>query len=288
MFIQNQAFQPNPMMMGYPSMGGMGMQMMMMSQMMNMMMTLMTSLVGMNQNGHMFSPLANFGGQGMPGHHGIGNFLGQGGGGGMPGYPAASGGSPGQAHSSAPTTGTQHSGQGSQLAANLTRQQAEDLVRKGGGKVNPGGKPTVLALRTKTEASRTYKDVFIVLKPDGSMQPFSANTRPSTSGHNRAMLKPGAYEISPRWRDGKYNNDAFLVKSAGGSMTVGVGRDANGDGVYSDKEMNSNYSSGQIRLHRGRGDRTSSTGCLNCKDYDGFLKAVGGRDSSFNLVLVNV
>ena len=71
-------------------------------------------------------------------------------------------------------------------------------------------------------------------------------------------------------------------------MTVGVGRDANGDGVYSDGEMNGGYTSSQIRLHRGNGNRTSSTGCLNVRDYDGFLRAVGGRDASFNMVVVNV
>ena len=102
------------------------------------------------------------------------------------------------------------------------------------------------------------------------------------------MLKTGAYEISPRWRDGKYNNDAFLVKSKNGSMNVGVGRDHNGDGAYSDSEMNGNDSSSLIRLHRGNANTTSSTGCLNVQNYDGFLKSVGGRDASFNLVLVNL
>lgn len=169
----------------------------------------------------------------------------------------------------------------------LTFAEAANLVKKGGGEVNPGGRPTVLALRSDTSASSQYKDVFVVLKPDGTLDQFDGSTRPTSNGKDRAMLKPGAYEISPRWRDGKYNNDAFLVQTKKGSNTVGVGRDSNGDGKWSKAEMNAGTSSDLIRLHRGNGNSTSSTGCLNVKDYDGFLKSVGGRDSNFNLVVVN-
>ena len=154
--------------------------------------------------------------------------------------------------------------------------------------MNPGGRPTVLALRTKTKATSTYDDVYVVLKKDGSMENFKGSTQPTSSGKDRAILKPGAYEISPRWRDGKFNNDAFLVKSKSGSMDVGVGRDSNADGVYSDGEMNANTSSSQIRLHRGGANSTSSTGCLNVQNYDGFLQSVGGKDSNFNLVVVTI
>lgn len=286
--LQGPGFAPQPHF--QPSFGaGQGLQFLMMAQLMQTMMQLMNTMMGYGRpGGNLSSPHANFG-QNFGGGQAMG----------LPGFLGGGGGSP-QAYGGQHAGGGAHSSHGASGAgstasaglkngvAGLTRAQAEDLVRKGGGKVNPGGKATVLALRTKTSATRTYKDTFIVLKPDGSMQPFVANTRPSRSGYNKAMLKPGAYELSPRWRDGKFNNDAFLVKSSNGSMTVGVGRDANGDGVYSNKEMTSNYSSGQIRLHRGRGNNTSSSGCLNCKDYDGFLKSVGGRDASFNMVLVNV
>lgn len=169
----------------------------------------------------------------------------------------------------------------------LTFAKAAELVKKGGGEVNPGGKPTVLALRSETSATSGYKDAFVVLKPDGTLDRFSASTRPTSNGQDRAMLKPGAYDITPRWRDGRYNNDAFLVQK-NGSNNVGVGRDSNGDGKWSQGEMNANTSSDLIRLHRGNSSTTSSTGCLNVQDYDGFLKSVGGRDSSFNLVLVNM
>lgn len=275
---------------GNPSIFGGGgfQQMQMLGQMMQVMMGIMTFMAQGLQGGGMLSPHSNFGavpGMGAGGHGmpGLGNFLGSG-----PGGAAGSGRQgPHGLNGPAPAAAGSHQSAGVTNAANLSRAQAEDLVRKGGGQVNPNGRPTVLALRSATSATRTYKDTFIVLKPDGSMAPFEGNTRPSTSGKDKAMLKPGAYELSPRWRDGKFNNDAFVVKSANGSMNVGVGRDANGDGVYSDKEMNSNYSSSLIRFHRGRGNNTSSSGCINCKDYDGFLRAVGGRDASFNFVLVN-
>ena len=291
------SFSPGPMNGGFQ-------QMMIMSQLMQVMMTMMQSLMGMagEMNGlpsqpHWGGPqsgansgLGNFLGHGMPGATGLGHGV-QGASSPGHGMPGATGNGNSHAVGSHQGSGTSAAGVSSSAGVknpvNLSRAQAEDLVRKGGGKVNPGGRPTVLALRSETSASRTYKDTFIVLKADGSMQPFDGNTRPSRSGHDKAMLKPGAYEMSPRWRDGKFNNDAFVVKSANGSMNVGVGRDSNGDGVYSQEEMNRNTSSSLIRFHRGRGDRTSSSGCINCKDYDGFLKAVGGRDAKFNFVLVN-
>jgi hypothetical protein len=254
------------------------------------------SVMGLGQaNGGALPSMSNFGGGGGNGGGGLGNFLGG-------GSPAASGSGGGGGGGGAPSTGGASGGGGAAPASGnpgvsadlpqgvkgLTFAKAAELVKKGGGEVNPGGRPTVLALRSKTAASATYQDTYVVLKPDGKLEQFTGSTQPTTSGQDRAMLKPGAYEISPRWRDGKYNNDAFLVKSKNGSMTVGVGRDSNGDGVYSDQEMNANTSSSTIRLHRGGANRTSSTGCLNVKDYDAFLKSVGGRDSSFNLVLVNL
>lgn len=292
---------------GFPSFGpnysqglahqlGANSQLAMMGSMMSMLMAamqqMMQGLMGMNGGANSLVPMTNFGGQ--PGSsNGLSDFLG---GGSTPsssspaaGSTAASSAAPASG-SAAPATssGSAPSADLPQGAAGLTFAKAAELVKKGGGEVNPGGKPTVLALRSKTSASATYQDTFVVLKPDGTLQHFSANTRPTTAGNDKAMLKPGAYDISPRWRDGKFNNDAFLVKAKGGSMTVGVGRDSNGDGQYSEQEMNANTTSSQIRLHRGKGDRTSSSGCLNVKDYDGFLQAVGGRDASFNLVLVNL
>lgn len=42
----------------------------------------------------------------------------------------------------------------------------------------------------------------------------------------------------------------------------------------------------EIRLHRWNSNSTSSAGCFNVQDYDGFLKFLGGRDMRFNLALV--
>lgn len=168
----------------------------------------------------------------------------------------------------------------------LTFEKAAALVRQNGGKVNPRG-PTVLALRTGSQATSSYKDVYVVLR-GGKMSVFQGSTRPTSSGSNRAMLEPGNYSLAPRWRDGKYNNDAFLVKSAGGSMNVGVDRDRNGDGTWSRAERARNDKSDTIRLHRAGANTTSSTGCLNIRNYDAFLRAVGGRDSRFNLSLVEL
>ena len=37
---------------------------------------------------------------------------------------------------------------------------------------------------------------------------------------------------------------------------------------------------------RGNASTTSSAGCFNVKDYDGFLASVGGRDVTFGLTVV--
>jgi peptidoglycan hydrolase-like protein with peptidoglycan-binding domain len=172
----------------------------------------------------------------------------------------------------------------------LTWDKAADIVRANGGKVCPNGQPTVLAVRTRNAGTRQYEDAFVVLKPDGKMKTFSATTRPhfthDTGGWTPGMLVPGNYELTPRWRDGKFNNDAFIVGTKNG-MTVQIARDRNGDGRYSDSEIANAVGSSEIRLHRGNAHGSpSSAGCLNVADYDGFLKFLGGRDMRFNLTLV--
>jgi peptidoglycan hydrolase-like protein with peptidoglycan-binding domain len=170
---------------------------------------------------------------------------------------------------------------------NLTWEKAADIIRSRGGQVNPGGRPTVLAVRTANGGTSGYNDFFVVLKPGGEMKVFEATTRPTHLGaYGQAMVLPGNYELSPRWRDGKYNNDAFILRNAQGGMTVDVARDANGDGRYSEREMSAGYDSDLIRLHRGGSNSTSSSGCFNVQDYDAFLRYVGGRDVRFNLTLV--
>jgi peptidoglycan hydrolase-like protein with peptidoglycan-binding domain len=172
----------------------------------------------------------------------------------------------------------------------LTWNKAADIIRANGGKVCPNGQPTVLAVRTRNAGARQYEDFFVVLKPDGKLKAFSATTRPhfttDSGGWTPGMLVAGNYDITPRWRDGKFNNDAFIVGTKGG-MTVQIARDRNGDGRYSESEIENSVGCNEIRLHRGNGNGTpSSAGCLNVKDYDGFLKFLGGRDMRFNLTLV--
>lgn len=171
---------------------------------------------------------------------------------------------------------------------NISYTKACEMVKNAGGQLNPGGKPTVLAIRADNTTSRSYQDAFIVLKADGTMEKFAANTRPTSAGQDKAMLKNGEYNVKPRWQDAKWR-DAFIVGSSHDNNRVGVSRDKNGDGQYSESELNGNNSSDTIRLHRGKSNgTTSSAGCLNVKDYDGFLDALGGRKTEFNLVLVTM
>ena len=170
----------------------------------------------------------------------------------------------------------------------ISYSKACQMVKDAGGQLNPDGKPTVLAIRSANTTSRSYQDAFLVLKPDGTMEKFSANTRPTSKGKDKAMLKNGEYNIKPRWQDGKWK-DAFIVGSSHSNNNVNVSRDSNGDGQYNDSELNTSNKCNTIRLHRGnKNGNTSSAGCLNVKDYDGFLDAVGGRKSEFNLVLVTM
>jgi len=170
---------------------------------------------------------------------------------------------------------------------NLTWEKAADIIRARGGQVNPGGRPTVLAVRTANGGTSGYNDFFVVLKPGGEMKVFEATTRPTRLGaYGQAMVLPGNYELTPRWRDGKFSNDAFILRNADGGMTVDVARDANGDGRYSERELEAGYTSDLIRLHRGGQNSTASSGCFNVQDYDAFLRYVGGRDVKFNLTLV--
>lgn len=196
----------------------------------------------------------------------------------------------GNAPSNSATGRTQGVGQNLPEGVNgISYAKACQMVKDAGGQLNPEGKPTVLAIRSKNTTARNYEDAFVVLKPDGTMEKFSANTRPSKAGQDKAMLKPGEYQITPRWKDGKFHNDGFIVGSTRKNMNVGVARDRNGDGQYSDNELNGNASSSTIRLHRGNNNgTTSSAGCLNVKDYDSFLGSVGGSQASFNLVLVTM
>lgn len=172
----------------------------------------------------------------------------------------------------------------------LTFEQAKALVQAQGGRLFEDGQPTVLALRTANSGTKEYEDHFVVLKPNGQMAVFAATTRPGfttpSGGWNPEMVVPGNYSLTPRWRDGKFNNDAFILGNTDGGMSVRTAVDRNADGVYSDSEIANPSSSTEIRLHRGNSDSTSSAGCFNVQDYDAFLDFLGGRDATFNLTLV--
>jgi len=174
----------------------------------------------------------------------------------------------------------------------LTWDKAAAVIQAHGGKVCPNGQPTVLAVRTRNTGTAQYEDAFVVLRPDGKMKVFDASTRPtsttSASGSwTPTMVLPGNYELWPRWRDGNFNNDAFIIGKSGNNMSVEAALDRNGDGRYSKAELARPIQDNEIRLHRGSSSGTaSSAGCFNVKDYDGFLKFLGGRDTRFNMTLV--
>ena len=80
---------------------------------------------------------------------------------------------------------------------------------------------------------------------------------------------------------------SFVIGKAGNNMTVQAAVDRNGDGRYSREELARPVGDDEIRLHRGNSNgTTSSAGCFNVKDYDAFLKFLGGRDTRFNMTLV--
>jgi hypothetical protein len=170
----------------------------------------------------------------------------------------------------------------------LTWQHAVDVVRSRGGAVFRNGRPTVLAIRTGQRHTRAWEDHLVVLKPNGEMKVFAGTTRPATrSTAGSAMLVPGSYELTPRWKDAKWRN-AFIVRDTDGDMTVAVARDRNGDGRYASSEFTRPSTSSLIRLHPGSSSGgPSSSGCLNVRDYQGFIRFLGGTEVRFDMTLVN-
>lgn len=174
---------------------------------------------------------------------------------------------------------------------NLTFAQATALVKQQGGELFKNGQPTVLALRTENRGTTGYDDWFVVLKPNGEMKAFAATTRPGFTtpggGWDPGMVVPGNYDLWPRPRDGKFNDDAFILGKSGG-MSVPTAKDRNADGRYSQDEIADTVGDDCIRLHRGNATTTSSAGCFNVQDYDAFLAFLGGRDMRFNMTLVEI
>ncbi|MBX7100808.1 MAG: peptidoglycan-binding protein [Myxococcaceae bacterium] len=179
-----------------------------------------------------------------------------------------------------------------------------DMIRKAGGTVNPGGKPTVLGIRAKGGgASTSYQDKFVVLRPNGDVVHIRGSTRPGQTRSSLspdvngdgvgdvAMLRPGNYDVVANGpHDGA---PSFHVLTKGGSDRVAAWRDLNHDGFYSSSERRwserHGVTAGAILFHTGFAN-PSSIGCQNIKpsDMGSFVRAVGGAGGNFNFTLVEV
>lgn len=178
------------------------------------------------------------------------------------------------------------------------------MVRDAGGKVNPGGKPTVLGLRSKMGASSRYTDKFVVLTPDHRVKIFRGSTHPGQSSSSAAtdangdgvgdvgVLRPGNYKAVP---NGDHSGKpSFHVTSKSGSDAIPGYRDTNHDGRYSAAEKRASRRRGdrvtEILFHTGGSSGVSSIGCMNLppSTIDKFNRAVGGQGGrGFNFTLIN-
>lgn len=198
--------------------------------------------------------------------------------------------------------------------ANATPEQKfqhyADIVRRNGGEVNPGGKPTVLGLRGlsrnggvhDTGSTRAYDDTFVVLQ-NGRAYEYRGATH---AGQNRSslspdvngdrvgdvgMIRPGNYNASP---NGNHNGaPSWHVTKPGGSDRLPGLRDTNGDGRFSDAERAASVrrgdTMGEILFHQGFSDRPKSIGCLTMAPnvYADFMARIGGARQGYNFTLVD-
>lgn len=185
-----------------------------------------------------------------------------------------------------------------------------EIVRRNGGEVNPGGKPTVLGLRGlsrdgvhDTGSTRAYDDTFVVLQPNGTAYEFRGATHPGQLRSTLApdvsgdrvgdvgMMNPGNYVAVP---NGDHNGAAsyHVTRPSGNGHLPGV-RDTNGDGRFTDAERDASAARrdtvSAILFHQGYSDRPKSIGCqtLAPREYARFMEALGGRTASFNYTLVD-
>ncbi len=177
------------------------------------------------------------------------------------------------------------------------------MVRKAGGQVNPGGKPTVLGIRKGNGATRRYADELVVLLKNGTVKHFTASTRPGQSSSSLspdvngdgvgdvAMLRPGNYDAVPNGPH--HGKPSFSVRPVGnhGTDRVAAYRDLNHDGFYSASEKafarRHGVTATAILFHVG-GSSPSSIGCQNLMpaNVDAFVRSVGGSGGSFNYTLI--
>lgn len=179
-------------------------------------------------------------------------------------------------------------------------QRYAAMVRAAGGLVNPGGRPTVLGLRTQTDRSTAFRDQLVVLTADHRVRVFNGSTVPSMRNSSDApdinrdgiydvgVIKPGNYQVGPHREF--MGGPSFSLNGAG---PVPGWRDTDGDGLYSVEEKRASEARGDtlsgVLFHRGMPDRPVSVGCVTMAPdvFDQFFAAVGGRDARFNFTLVD-
>ncbi len=189
----------------------------------------------------------------------------------------------------------------------------ERIVQAAGGQIRPGERH-VLALRgldldgtvRSTTANGRMQDSIVVLSRDNQGRPSVERLRGSTYPGQRAssaspdvtgdgrgdvgMIAEGRFRAHP---NGRYRGEhSWHVRTEGGSGRIPGVRDTNQDGVHSPDEWAAsrrrNDRLTEILFHVGAGgDRVSSIGCLNVERYDDFVRALGGRNATFDVTLLN-
>jgi hypothetical protein len=177
------------------------------------------------------------------------------------------------------------------------------IVRAHGGKVNPGGRPTVLGIRKYDAASSRYTDKIVVLLPNHRVKIFRGSLHPGQSSSTLAtdanrdgvgdvgMLRPGNYVAVP---NGSHHGEpSFHVLTRQGGDPLPGWRDTNHDGRFSSAERRASRHRGdrvtEILFHVGLPGAVSSIGCPNLPpdQIDAFVRAVGGPNGRFNVTLID-
>jgi hypothetical protein len=169
-----------------------------------------------------------------------------------------------------------------------------NIIRSRGGRVDPN-RASVLGIRVRDGVTRQFEDRMVVLSPGGRVNMFAASTRPSTVSAQfggEAELVPGNYWVKPHGPH--YNRPSYVVTRYGSrDDVVPVYRDSNLDGRYSPAELSRPRRGFAMLFHvpnPSSGDRyPSSVGCINIRnrDWDRFMRCVGGPRASFHFTLIN-
>jgi peptidoglycan hydrolase-like protein with peptidoglycan-binding domain len=186
-----------------------------------------------------------------------------------------------------------------------------EMVRAAGGKVNPGGKPTVLGIRGLSRSGRlgettsraAYDDTFIVLTRNGRVREIRGATHAGQNSSTLSddingdgqgdvgMIRPGNYTVVP---NGPHHGaPSYHVRTLANSGNIPGWRDTNHDGRFSRSERKASQRRGikmtAILFHQGDSTRPSSIGCqtLAPREYAQFMRAVGGSSARFSFTLVD-